>query len=333
MTAAQGPHPAPRPGAPAPRVPHLPPRLLGRLQRFFALLQAISPALAARVAFHLFLRTFRRPLPPEDRAALARARAHHLMAGADPMTVHEWDPAIEDGAPVTPDGAHAPAADHANAPGPRTVIVLHGWGSGAARFTRLAEALQARGWRVLVPDAPGHGASPGRSSSLPQFIAGLDAIAARFGAPQALVGHSLGALGICCRFASQPPDWAGQLQSVVLIATPSGAPFLVQVFVDALRIREATRQHLARLFERRFAVSPAAFTALPGARGIPARLLVVHDEGDDIVPHAHSTALLQDIAGAILHTTRELGHSLLTRDHATIRHIVEFVDGGDAPPL
>ena len=85
--------------------------------------------------------------------------------------------------------------------GDRIVIILHGWGSSAARFTRMAELLQARGWHVLVPDAPGHGASPGRSSSLPQFIAALDAIVARFGAPRALVGHSLGALGIACRYA------------------------------------------------------------------------------------------------------------------------------------
>src|SRR5690606_12534495 len=102
---------------------------------------------------------------------------------------------------------------------------------------------------VLVPDAPGHGASPGRSSSLPKFIAGLDAIAAHFGPPHALIGHSLGALGIACRHATGAPDWSGQLQSAVLISMPSGAPFLVKVFVDALGIREPAQRHLAMLFE------------------------------------------------------------------------------------
>lgn len=270
----------------------------------FACLQAVSPALAARVAFHMFLRTFRRPLLPEDRAALGRATRHRLMAGPDPMTVYEW-------------GA-----------GERTVIILHGWGSGAARFTRLAEALQAQGWRVLVPDAPGHGASPGRSSSLPQFIVGLDAIAAHFGPPRALIGHSLGALGIAHRHAAGAPDWARQLESVVLISMPSGAPFLLDVFVTALGIRAPAQRRLVGLFERRFAAGVEAFTALPAALGIGARLLVVHDTGDDIVPYSHSESLLRDIPGATIFTTRELGHSALTRDAATIGEIVRFLDAG-----
>lgn len=302
MAGAPAPPPAPS-SAPAPRVPHLAPQHLGTLRRLFAVLQAVSPALAARVAFRLFLRTFRRPLGAEDRAALGRARRHHLMAGQDPMTVHEWGS------------------------GDRTVIILHGWGSGAARFTRLAEALQARGWRVLVPDAPGHGSSPGRSSSLPQFIAGLDAIAAHFGPPRALIGHSLGALGIAYRHVDGRPDWARQVQAVVLISMPSGAPFVVDVFVNALGIRQPARERLIGLFEKRFAARVEAYTALPAASRIGARLLVVHDSGDDIVPWTHSEAMLREIPGATLVTTRDLGHSLLTRDEATIRAIADFLDG------
>lgn len=268
----------------------------------FAILQAISPALAARVAFHLFLRTFRRPLLPEDRTALERARRHRVMAGPDAMTVYEW-------------GTEGPLA-----------IILHGWGSGAARFTRLAAALQERGWRVVVPDAPGHGASPGRSSSLPQFITGLDAIAAHFGPPQALIGHSLGALGIAHRHAAGAPDWAARVESVVLISMPSGAPFLVDVFLDAMAIRERTRKCMTRLFENRFDARVEAFAALPAASRIGARLLVLHDRGDDIVPYTHSEAVLRDIPGATLVTTRELGHSALTRDAQTIAAIVEFLE-------
>src|SRR5690606_35935686 len=269
----------------------------------FSLLQAVSPSLAARDAFRLFLRTFRRPLQAEDQAALARARRHRLMAGADPMTVFEWGP------------------------GERTAIILHGWGSGAARFTRLAEALAARGWRVLVPDAPGHGSSPGRSSSLPQFVTGLDAIVARFGPPQALIGHSLGALGIAWRHARGVPEWGQRLESVVLVSMPSGAPFLVDVFVDALGIRGEARRRLVGLFEKRFDAKVEDFCSLPGAARIAARLLIVHDAEDDIVPHAHSEAVARAAPAATLLTTRSLGHSALTRDAATIRAIVDFVDG------
>jgi pimeloyl-ACP methyl ester carboxylesterase len=275
----------------------------------FALLQALSPALAARLAFRLFLRSFRHPLRAEDSAALGRARRHRLLAGTQAFEVREW-------------GA-----------GDRLAIILHGWGSSAARFTLMAETLQARGWRVLVPDAPGHGASPGKSSSLPQFIAALDAIVARFGPPQALIGHSLGALGIARRHAQGPPDWATQLRAVVLISMPSGAPFLLEVFLDALGIQAATRARLVGLFERRFRAGVESYASLPGAARIAAPLLLVHDSGDDIVPWAHSDQLQREAAAVAgdctprLLNTAGLGHSGLTRDAATIAQIADFLDG------
>lgn len=283
------------------RLPHVSPGHLSWLRKVFALLQAVSPALAARAAFHLFLRTFRHPVRPEDAAALARARRHRLMAGPDPFEVHEWGS------------------------GDRTVVILHGWGSNAARFVGLAGALQAQGWHVLVPDMPGHGASPGRSSSLPQFVAALDAVVARFGPPRALVGHSLGALAIAHRHAGGPPGWARSLAAVVLVSMPSGAPFLVEVFLDALGIRAATRARLEALFRQRFGAEVAGFAALPGAARIAARLLLVHDSGDDVVPYVHASQLLEQLPQAEVVTTSQLGHSALTRDAATIGRIVQFI--------
>jgi pimeloyl-ACP methyl ester carboxylesterase len=284
------------------RLPHVSATQITWLRRGFAVLQALSPALAARAAFALFLRSFRHPLRPEDRRALERARRHRIVAGADTVAVYEWGP------------------------GERTVIILHGWGSSAARFVRMAEALQSRGWRVLVPDAPGHGASSGNSSSLPQFIAALDAIVARFGPPDALIGHSLGALGIARRHGEGPPEWATRLEAVALISMPSGAPFLLEAFLQALAIRPVTRTCLLALFERRFGATLESYAALPGAARIAARLLILHDDGDDIVPHAHSTELAQQLRDGRVTTTTGLGHSALTRDAATINAIAGFLD-------
>jgi pimeloyl-ACP methyl ester carboxylesterase len=301
MPAESSAAPAAAATAPPLRVPHLSAGWLRWLRRTFAMLQAVSPALAARAAFRLFLRTYRHPLRPEDGAALAQARRHRLSAGSDEFVVYEW-------------GA-----------GERRAIILHGWGSSAARFTHMAAELQARGWHVLVADAPGHGASPGHASSLPRFIAALDAIVARFGPPQALIGHSLGALAIARRHADGPPEWAGHLQGVVLISMPSGAPFLIEVFLRALRLEAATRARLLALFEARFDALADSYCSLPGAAHITARLLLVHDAGDDIVPHAHSAALLRELPEAELATTTGLGHSALTRDAATIARIADFV--------
>jgi ribosomal protein S18 acetylase RimI-like enzyme len=306
MSAGAPPTPPSPKTEPPLRLPHVSPANLAWLRRGFALLQGLSPHLAARAAFHLFLRSFRHPLRPEDAAALARTRRQRLPVGGDAMEVFEW-------------GSSGPLA-----------IIVHGWGSSAARFTRLAEALLAQGWHVLVFDAPGHGASPGTSSSLPQFIAGLDAVVAHYGAPQALIGHSLGALAIASRHAEGPPAWADQLRAVVLISMPSGAPFLLDTFIHMIGLSAATRRQLLRRFDLRFHASPEHYMALPGSGRIAAPLLLVHDQGDDIVPFPHSHDLHQQLPGSQLLATTALGHSSLTRDPATIARIVEFISAAPA---
>lgn len=284
------------------RLPHVSPSRLAMLRRLFAVLQAVSTALAAAVAFRLFLRTFRRPLREEDAALLARAVPHELTSGVDRFLAHEW-----------PTGG-------------RLAIVVHGWGSRAARFAPLCTVLADRGWHVVAFDAPGHGASRGDSSSLPQFMAALDAVAARFGAPHALVGHSLGALAIASRHRDGPPAWASRLAAAALISMPSGAPFLVGSFLHFLGIGDATRQRLLDRFQRRFGAGPDQYTARSGAAHITAPVLLVHDREDDIVPFEHSRQLSAQLPACRLLATSGLGHSVLTRDAAVIEAVADFLD-------
>lgn len=268
------------------------------------MLQRFSPRLAAAVAFHIFLRPFRRPVREEDREIMARSRMHRIVAGSDQIRVHEWGD------------------------GERVALIAHGWGSRSARFTPLAATLVARGWRVLAFDAPAHGESPGRLSSLPQFVSALDTVAQRFGPPTALIGHSLGALAVASSFRTAAPAWSSSLQAVVLISMPSGAPFLIDNFVQMLGIGTAAADRMLASFRRRFDATPTDFAALPGVARIAAPVLLVHDRDDDIVPHVHSEALLSQLPDAHLLTTTGQGHSNLTRDSATIEAIAKFITTG-----
>jgi pimeloyl-ACP methyl ester carboxylesterase len=287
---------------PAQRLPHVTPALLARVRAVIRILQVLSPRLAARVAFWMFLKPQRRELAQSDAAFMATARLHMIPSAADQVQVYEWGS------------------------GSRTVLIAHGWGSRASRFAPLAAALVERGWRVLALDAPGHGLSPGRSSSLPQFMAALDAVATTLGPVQALIGHSLGALAIVCARSGRAPDWFSSLRKVVLISMPSGAPFLVEAFHGMCGIKPATAHRLQDLFKRRFGCNPEFFIAAPAAAMALLPTLVVHDRGDDIVPFSHGEELLPAIGNARLLTTEGLGHSALTRDSATMLAIGEFLD-------
>lgn len=285
---------------PAQRLPHVSPARIARLRFLFRFLETLSPRLAARLGFTLFLKPMRRELQANDAQFMAGAKLHLLPAGADQVQVYEWGT------------------------GNRTVLIAHGWGSRASRFAPMARALVERGWRVLTFDAPGHGLSPGGSSSLPQFMRALDAVATQLGPVQAVIGHSLGGLAIACKRQPPLPAWFASLQKVVLISMPDGAAFLIDSFLKMLGIGAATTRHMHARFSERFG-SPASYAATTQS---PLHLatLIVHDRGDDIVPFAHSEQLLPRLGAGKMLTTDTLGHSALTRDGATIGAIADFLD-------
>lgn len=51
-------------------------------------------------------------------------------------------------------------ASYAGGTGP-TVVLAHGWAGRAADWCHLAHDLIAAGWRIVAPDLPGHGMTPG----------------------------------------------------------------------------------------------------------------------------------------------------------------------------
>ena len=284
------------------RLPHVSARRMRLVRGLLSVLQALSPRIAARVAMRLFLTPVRRKLNPGDEAEMYRARHHFLRcANGDPLHVYEWGE------------------------GARTALILHGWGSHAARFTTMVRALTDRGWRVLAPDAPAHGESHGSTSSLPQFIGALDAGMEQLGPVQALIGHSMGSLAIARRMSDAHRLAPATVEQVVLISAPSGIAFLVESFEQLFGIGEATRRLGRSLFERRFGGSPEDFMAL-GDRRIDVPVLLVHDDADDVVPCDHSRQLLSRLPRARLATTHGLGHSGMLRDPATLAAIADFLD-------
>lgn len=286
------------------RMPHVSMETLRRLRRGLALLQRISPSLAARVALRLFLTPSRRALNRSDAQELSRARRHELQAGGRRFIVHEWGS------------------------GDRTAVILHGWGSHAARFATLARPLQAQGWRVLAIDAPGHGDSGGGKSSLPEFIAALESTVAEFGPPQLLIGHSLGALAIAMRLGKpdvvRTPAESARLRGAVLIAMPDGAPFLLDRFIAMMELGEPTVRLLHERFTARFGQPPESFTVQSVATRIRLPVLVIHDVEDDIVPLSQARSLQAAIPGAQLLVTHDQGHSGMLRDRETITAIINF---------
>lgn len=283
------------------RLPHLSPAKLARLRRLFAALGAISPTLAARVLIDRFQHPGkRRSLDAVDEATLSRAKLERLLVGDDELQLYLWG--------------------HDDAP---TVLLLHGWGSHAPRWSGFVGQFVAQGFRAIAFDAPAHGRSSGQRSNLPAFQAALDAVIARYGPMRALIGHSFGALAIATRLgAAGMPLAAG---AAALISLPKDVAYLLDLYLDTVEASPRVREAVHRGFVDRFGVPPSDFSALSGAARIDVPVLVAHDQDDESVPHEHAREMIDRLPRGTLHLTQGLGHTRLLRDPAVIATVVEFV--------
>jgi pimeloyl-ACP methyl ester carboxylesterase len=279
-------------------VPGVTPVTQRRLRGFFAFVQGFSSSLAGWLAFLMFLKPPRRKLDPADAPIVELAQRSTLKCGRDRFTIFRWE--------------------H---PGP-PVVLLHGWGSHAARFADFVAPLRAAGFSVIGIDAPAHGTSPGRFSDLPRFRDSLAEVLRVHEPIHAVIGHSLGggaALTVLAETADHHP------KKICLIGVPSDLDYILESFAMMLGLKPPALENLRARFMRKFGRTASSVSVSAAAPSVRIPVLVVHDEDDNVAPIAQGAALAASIPGAELWRTQGFGHSGALRDPATIRRVIEFL--------
>ena len=277
---------------------------------------ALSPRWGATVAMPLFGYVAKtRPVHADDDPTMLRARLRTVrIAGVDHRGVdvdtYEW-------------GA-----------GTRTVVLAHGWNGRASQFSMLVRELVNDGYRVVAFDAPAHGASGGRRTYLVDWLDVFGALQERYGAFDAMVGHSFGGLATLVGAAGGID--AGR---VVTIAAPADADLLLSQFQGMLGYSDAVAAGMRERFASRyFPGEPDPFAWLSTVRrplpaGLP--LLVAHDHGDRVVPFGEAGRIVAANPGSQLLATRGLGHNRILTDDAVLDAVLDHVMAplAEAPPI
>lgn len=279
-------------------VPGVSPDLQRKLQRFFGYVQAISPSLAGRLALRMFLTPPRRRLDPEDSPIVAQAVRTTVAVGADAFTKWQWG----EGSPV--------------------VVVLHGWGSHAARFGNFIAPLRAAGYTVIGIDAPAHGQSPGKTSDLPRFRDSLAAVLRAHDPVHAVIGHSLGGAATLTVLA-ETRDF--HPRKICIFGVPADMDYILESFGMMLSLRSQAMGKLRDHFAKKFGRTAREISLEAAAPHVRIPVLVVHDEEDNVAPIAQADSVTSLIPHAALLRTRGLGHSGGLRDAATIEKVVAFL--------
>jgi len=200
------------------------------------------------------------------------------------------------------------------------VVLLHGWEGRGAQLGAFASPLVEAGFRVIAIDAPGHGESSGRLSSMPQFVEALRALSRRFGDLHAIVAHSFGSAA-----AASAVHHGLEAKVLVFIAPPADLQEYVAFFGDLLELPQHIQRGLVTRLEQRFNLSWQAvrYSTLRPRAGVP--VLVVHDRDDRDSPVVNGKQVAAAWPAARFFETSGLGHRRILRDETVVSEVVGFL--------
>ena len=280
---------------------------------------AFSPEAAGRLAFRLFSVTpSRKPSNAKEKAALASAVP--VMARARPVTLsfaggwvmaHHFEGRAEHGAS-------------------KCVLLVHGWGSRSDYLAPMIEGLTLDGAEVVALDWPGHGASPGRTLTMPEAVRAIDAAWRHFGGFDVSVGHSFGGASLACAAGGLVCDVPShRAKRMVLIGAPSEMTWLFKGFGKLFRLspkaQAAFEGMVVRLSGRRL----EEFDAARVLAGVAVPVLVIHAEDDKEVSADHARRYAAAGANVELHWANGLGHRRIVSADPVIERINAFIHAED----
>lgn len=268
---------------------------LWMLRTAFRTVGAVAPGVAARWAETIFCSPPRNEPRPVEEAFVATGRRLTVQSEDQDLAVWTWGE------------------------GP-VVVLAHGWGGRAGRFSAMAGALVKSGFRAVLFDAPAHGASMGSQASLPQFSQALRAVGDAVGPVHGLIGHSLGGAAVSLAMRD-----GLSARRAVLLAPPADVVLFSRAFVEHLRIPARASKVMRQNLETRLRFRWEELHIPTIVRGMTAPALIIHDRDDPDVPYLHGEEIARAWPGAELVTTTGLGHRAVLRDPEVIRRTIGFL--------
>lgn len=202
------------------------------------------------------------------------------------------------------------------------VLAMHGWGGRASQMAPLAGRLSRQGFRVVIPELPGH--AGGEPTDIKKVAAAVQSVIDEVGEPYAVVGHSFASMVLRLVFAERAP------RVVVLMAPALRVTDALDVFGDMLGLLPWARRGLRR---RLRAWDPALWPRVSGLLPdqLPgAELLIVHDPEDDNTPFAASVELATLRPNTTVVAMDGVGHNGILTDDGTLESVAQFL-GASVP--
>jgi pimeloyl-ACP methyl ester carboxylesterase len=245
---------------------------LGR--RALRVLTTFAPHAAGRRAADTFGFTRGYGLPVSDRVPLG-AKEASIDGNADIDRAYHWEG------------------------GASRVLLVHGWGTDSSSMLSFVKPMQSLGFSVAAFDAPAHGRSPGKHTTMTQFTRATGAVLDAIEGAQVVIAHSLGSIAAVSALAER--SRRASLRCLVLIAPTSGLTEVLERWAsrDMAFPRPVVERIYAEL-QLRNGVPVSHWDLLARGASLDVPVLVVHDPADSVVPYGEAQRVVAGLPDATL---------------------------------
>lgn len=269
--------------------PPLPFRILFAV---FPIIETWIPSLAKFIIVRLFFTPFRFKPRPDEESLTKLAHEFSLNINGNTIYGRKWN--------------EGPIA-----------ILVHGWSGRGMQLRHFIEPLLDKGYSVITFDAPGHGRSEGKESSLLEIKDSLFAIQEKYGDFKLAIGHSLGGASLMYSIKE-----GLKVEQLVSVSTPVVPHLIINEFLRRINASQkmagAINEYVVKRTGNTFEHYSGVYN-LANIHNTP--LLAFHDEDDKEAEIDHIHALKKAHLSAEIVITQGQGHNRILKNKAVIERI------------
>jgi len=202
----------------------------------------------------------------------------------------------------------------------KKVLLAHGWAGRGTQLFQLADKILENKMMVISFDAPAHGLSSGKTTSMTEFIETIQQINKKYGPFDAAIGHSFGGMALLNSVAS-----GLNINKLVTIGADNSIPQIFKYFVNKIGLKPVIARNLELFFEKKYKAKIDCYTSEKAAKKVLIPTLIVHDSEDKFVPVRSAISIRQNLKNGELLITNGLGHHKIFKDPYIIQRIIDFI--------
>ena len=201
------------------------------------------------------------------------------------------------------------------------ILFIHGWCGRGTQVAAMLQALLDAGYRVISFDAPAHGETAGKRTSMLEIADVVLALGKKYGPIHGTITRSLG--GMVLSYACTRGFNTG---CAVCLGPPATTDHILDRFQRALMIPDKVMDEMKnRLYASYGKDVQRRTSSLVNVKNLAIPALIIHDDKDLDIPWQDGRAVADAWPGAVFKLTRGLGHRRMLRDPDTIISVTEFI--------